>query len=252
MTRQSSISVPRRDSFVRVSRVALAFLAVPLFIMAAAFLVDGAQKKGPAGSLLTADKGKFNIVVDGKSVGHEEFEIAPGGSTWVAKGTTHLAVEGSPAMTVTGTLTLQPNGTPVSYDWSSHADKTNGAHVDFTNGVAKMTLQMQGARPFEQELTFNSPLVLILDNNLYHQYAVLAAVYDWAHKGEQSFSVLIPQQLTPGTIKVDSAGSVTAAGKTYEGLTVKTSDIELTLYLDNNHRLMRLEVPASKAAVIRE
>jgi len=37
---------------------------------------------------------------------------------------------------------------------------------------------MQGARPFQQDLTFNSPLIAVLDNNLYHQYAVLARIYD--------------------------------------------------------------------------
>ena len=226
--------------------VALVFLSVTT----GAFLLHAGQKK--AGSILTADKGKFNILVDGKSLGHEEFEITPGGSGWVAKGSTHLTVEGAPPTTVTGTLVLAPDGDPISYDWTSRADKTNGAHVDFSNGVAKMTLQMEGARPFEQELTFNSPRVLVLDNNLYHQYAILSHVYDWTHRGEQTFSVLIPQQLTPGTIKVDSAGTVSADGKSYDGLTVKTADIELTLYLDSNHRLMRLEVPASKAAVIRE
>ena len=226
--------------------VALVFLSVTT----GAFLLHAGQKK--AGSILTADKGKFNILVDGKSLGHEEFEITPGGSGWVAKGSTHLTVEGAPPTTDTGTLVLAPDGDPISYDWTSRADKTNGAHVDFSNGVAKMTLQMEGARPFEQELTFNSPRVLVLDNNLYHQYAILSHVYDWTHRGEQTFSVLIPQQLTPGTIKVDSAGTVSADGKSYDGLTVKTADIELTLYLDSNHRLMRLEVPASKAAVIRE
>lgn len=236
------------------SKVALSFRVFPLLaflsIAGTAILVHAGQKRGSA--LLAADKGKFNILVDAKSLGHEEFEITPGGSGWVAKGTTHLTVEGAPPTTVTGTLVLQPDGSPISYDWTSRADKTNGAHVDFTNGVAKMTLQMEGARPFEQELSFNSPLVLVLDNNLYHQYAILVRLYDWVHKGEQSFSVLIPQQLTPGTIKVDSSGTVTAEGKSYEGLTVKTADIEMILYLDSNHRLMRIEVPASKAAVVRE
>lgn len=221
-------------------------------MLAAVVFAPAAQKKASGGSVLAADKGKFNILLDGKSIGHEEFEIAPSGGEWTAKGTTWLSMEGSAPTTVTGTLRLQPDGAPVSYEWTTQADKTNGAHVVFANGVAKMTLQMQGARPFEQDLTFGSPFVIILDNNLYHQYAVLAHIYDWNHRGEQAFSVLIPQALTPGTIKVDSAGAVSAEGKTYEGLKVITNDIEIVLYLDPNHRLMRLEVPASKAAVVRE
>jgi len=224
-----------------------------LILLGTSLLLHAAQKKAMAGSVLSADKGRFNILVDGKLLGREEFEIVPGGSGWVAKGTTHLTVEGSPAMTVTGALALQPDGAPVSYDWTSQSDKTNSAHVAFEGSVAKMTLQMAGAtRPFEQDLSFDSRIVVVLDNNLYHQYGVLSQIYDWSHRGEQSFSVLIPQQLTPGTIRVTSTGTVSAGGKNYEGLTVKTNDIELLLYLDGNHHLVRLEVPASKAAVVRE
>ncbi len=68
----------------------------------------------------------------------------------------------------------------------------------------------------------------------------------------QSFPVLIPQELTPGTIKVESTGSATADGKSYEGLKVTTSDIEILLLLDGNHRLMRLEVPSATVSVVRE
>jgi len=210
-----------------------------------------ADKKGP-GTLFAPDKGKLDILIDGKSIGHEEFEISSDGTNWIAKGTTKVSVEGAPATTVTGQLTLQGDGAPVSYEWSSQADKTNGAHIVFEKGVAKMTLQMQGARPFEQDLTFNTPQIAVLDNNLYHQYAVLARIYDWSRKGSQTFAVLIPQELTPGTITVDSVGPVNAAGKSFEGLKVTTTDIEMILYLDSNHRMMRLEVPASKAAVVRE
>jgi len=210
-----------------------------------------AQKKS-AGSVFVAEKGKLNILLDGKSIGHEEFEISSTAGGWVAKGTTHITPEGTPATTVTGNLTLQPDGVPVSYEWSSQADKTNGAHILFANGVAKMTVQLQGARPFEQDLTFSSPLILVLDDNLYYQYAVLARVYDWNRRGTQTFSVLIPQELLPGTISVDWAGAVTADGKSFEGLKVATSDLQVILYLDSNHRLMRLEVPSSKAAVVRE
>ena len=223
-------------------------LVAPLSVV----MLARADKKTPAGSVLVPDKGKLNIVIDGKSIGHEEFEITPNGETWIAKGTTKVSMEGAPATTVTGSLTLAPDGSPLIYQWTSQTDKTNGAHIVFVNGIAKMTLEMQGARPFEQDLTFGTSRIAVLDNNLYHQYAVLARLYDWNSKGLQNFSVLIPQELTPGTITVTSVGSVNAGGKSYEGLKVVTTDIEMVLYLDSNHKLMRLEVPASKAAVVRE
>jgi hypothetical protein len=47
-------------------------------------------------------------------------------------------------------------------------------------------------------------------------------------------------------------GTATTGGKSYETLNATTSDIEIHLYLDSSHKLIRLEVPASKVAVVRE
>jgi hypothetical protein len=228
----------------------LAFAAVGVFV--AAFAAVANQKTSAAANIFIPDKGKFTIQVDGQTVAHETFEIAPAGAGWVAKGTTELKVPQTAPSTISGTLTMQPDGTPISYEWSSQAEKTNGAHILFANGIAKVTLEMQGARPFEQDMAFGAPLVAILDNNLYHQYAILARLYDWQKRGPQTFPVLIPQELTPGSITVEATGSATAGGKSYEGLRATTSDLEVLLYLDKEHRLDRLEVPSAKVTILRE
>jgi hypothetical protein len=219
-------------------------------------LTIAAQKKGSttpaAPGVFAQDKGKFTIQLDGKSVGHEEFELAQDGGGWTAHSTTDIAPPEAGSARVSGTLTMQPDGAPISYQWQSQAEKTNGARILFANGVAKITLQMQGAHPFEQDMSFGSPMIAVLDNNLYYQYAVLARIYDWTKGGAQTLPVLIPQELTPGSITVESMGSVTAKGKTYDGLRVATSDLEVMLYLDKNHRLERLEVPAAKVCVVRD
>ena len=233
----------------RIISIALTFGIVACAVSIAA------QKKSAATSgpvVFVQDKGKLTIKLGGQTVGHEDFEIAPSGGGWLAKGLAEVKPPDSGASKVSGSLTLQGNGAPISYEWSSQAEKTNGAHILFANGVASITLEMQGARPFQQDLTFNTPLIAVLDNNLYHQYAVLARIYDWSKRGVQTFPVLIPQELTPGTITVQSTGSASADGKTYEGLKVNTSDLEILLLLDGNHRLMRLEVPDAKVSVVRE
>jgi hypothetical protein len=239
-----SLAISRSD---RAAKFSALLLSLSILILPAY-----AQKKAPAGSLLAPDKGKFNILLEGKSVGREEFSIEPNAGVWTARGTSTLETPDGKSAKVTGTLALQPNGIPISYDWSSVADKNNGAHVVFANGVAKTTLQVQGAHPFEQENSFGSPLILILDNNLYHQYAVLARIYDWSRRGAQTFPVLIPQELTPGTINVESTGPATADGKSYDSLKVTTADLEVLLFLDSGHKLVRLEVPAAKVTVLRE
>ena len=229
------------------SKIALGVLTA--CILAWGSLASQAQKKA---AVFAADKGKFTIQLDGQTVGHEEFEISPASAGWAAQGATDLKAPDSPAAHVTGMLTLQADGAPISYEWTSHAEKTNGARILFANGVAKITLQMQGARPFEQDMSFGTPLIAVLDNNLYYQYGVLARVYDWSKRGAQNLPVIIPQELTPGSVTVESTGSVTAEGKSYDRLRVTTSDLEVLLFLDSNHRLMRLEVPAAKVSVARD
>jgi hypothetical protein len=229
-------------------RLSIFFTAV----LACALAPSLPAQKNNSASVLRPDKGKFNILLDGKSIGKEEFEISPNGASWLAKGTTQINTGDGPETQITGNLTLQSNGAPIAYDWVSTSDKTNSAHVIFSNGIAKISLAVQGARPYEQELSFNSPLIAVLDNNMYHHYALLARIYDWSKRGAQTLPVLIPQEITPGTITAEAVGSASSGGKSYEGLKVTTSDIELLLLLDANHRLMRLEVPASKVAVVRE
>jgi hypothetical protein len=233
-------------------RLLPAIVVVLICAVSALLLANsGAAAGGPA--VFSPDKGKLVIQLNGETIGSEQFELTQTGNNWVAKGTTELKVPGTTAATsVSGTLMLQPDGTPISYEWTSRADKTNGAHVVFSNGVAKITLQMQGARPFEQDLSFNASMIAVLDNNLYHQYALLAKLYDWSKRGTQTFPVLIPQDLTPGTITVEATGSTTLDGKSYEGLRVTTADLEVLLLLDSNHRLMRLEVPSAKVSVVRQ
>ena len=228
----------------------IASLALTLGIVA---LSLAAQKKSASGPVVFAeDKGKLTIKLGGQTVGHEEFEIARSGGGWLAKGTAEIKPPEGSSSKVSGALTLQADGAPVSYDWSAQAEKTNGAHVLFANGVASITLEMHGARPFQQDLSFNTPLIAVLDNNLYHQYAVLAGIYDWSKRGVQTFPVIIPQELTPGSITVESTGSASADGKTYEGLKISTSDLQILVLLDGHHRLMRLEVPDAKVSVVRE
>lgn len=231
----------------------LAAIAMILVCAISALAMTNSRAAGGGAPVFSPDKGKLVIQLNGETIGSEQFELSQTGNNWLAKGTTELKVPGTKAATsVSGTLMLQPDGAPISYEWTSRADKTNGAHVVFSNGVAKITLEMQGARPFEQDLSFNAPVIAVLDNNLYHQYALLAKLYDWPKRGTQTFPVLIPQDLTPGTITVKATDSTTLDGKSYEGLRVTTVDLEVLLLLDSDHRLMRLEVPSAKVSVVRQ
>ncbi|HXX43087.1 MAG TPA: hypothetical protein VEJ38_00050 [Candidatus Acidoferrales bacterium] len=211
---------------------------------------DRAEAAAPAAGVFVADKGNFRIMVNGQQVGKEEFEIAPAGGDWVARGSSDVQTSDG-STHVTGTLQLHVDGSPVRYQWATQGKKKASATIDFSNLTATINLNMEGARPYTQQFTFNSSPIAILDNNLYHQYAVLARLYDWQKKGAQTFSVLVPQELAPGTITVESQGDQNVNGKKLEELTAKTEDLEVDLYLDNG-KLVRLVAPSNNAEIVRE
>jgi len=211
---------------------------------------DRAEAAAPAAGVFVADKGNFRIMVNGQQVGKEEFEIAPAGGDWVARGSSDVQTSDG-STHVTGTLQLHVDGSPVRYVWETQGKKKASASIDFSNLTATINLNMEGARPYTQQFTFNSSPIAVLDNNLYHQYAVLARLYDWQKKGAQTFSVLVPQELAPGTITVESQGDQNVNGKRLEELTAKTEDLEVDLYLDGG-KLMRIVAPSNNAEIVRE
>jgi hypothetical protein len=235
------------------------FVSAVLFLLIVAGSVSARFPKGaepstlpgrPAPAILAADKGKLRIMVGGQQVGKEDFEIVQNGANWVARGASE--VKGSDGVThVTGTLELHADGTPAHYEWSTQGAKKASASIGFNGPTATINLLVEGAKPFTQQFTFNGPMIAVLDNNLYHQYAVLARLYDWSKKGAQTFSVLVPQAMTPGSVMVESLGPKDAEGKKLEELRVKTEDLELDLYLENQ-RLVRIDAPEANAEIVRE
>jgi uncharacterized protein YaiE (UPF0345 family) len=230
---------------------ALALAAAATLITSGSF-ADRAEASGgsKSASLFAPDKGTFKILVSGQQIGKEEFEISPSGGNWVAKGSSELNTPDGMTK-VSGSLELREDGTPVSYEWSTQGAKKAGATINFNGATATIDLRIEGRRPFTQQFTFQSPQIAVLDNNLYYQYAVLARLYDRDKRGAQTFSVLVPQELTPGTLTVESLGDQnTGGGKKMEELVVKTEDLEVDLFLDGG-KLVRIVAPSTNAEIDR-
>ncbi len=143
----------------------------------------GADKKVGG---LAPDKGKFKILVNGQVMGKEEFEIGSSGGGWLAHGNSEITTPQG-VTKVTGTLTARPDGSPQHYDWATQGVKKASAAISFNADVATAELHVEGARPYTQQFTFESPMVVILDDNMYHQYQILADLYDAGKGGDADF-----------------------------------------------------------------
>jgi len=211
------------------------------------------KKQAVQAGVFVEEHGTFHVQVDGQPAGTEQFEIKSDAGEWTARGNAEVPSENGATSKVTGKLELAPDGAPLKYEWSATSPRKAAATIVFEGTKAKSELRVEGATPFTQEFNFQSPPVIILDNNMYHHYAVLARIYDWEHKEPKTYSVLIPQDVTPGTITVDYGGPQALDGQKVDVLRVRSVDLEIELYCDGaDHRLVKLEVPAAKAVITRE
>jgi hypothetical protein len=205
-----------------------------------------------AASVFVPDKGKFRVSIDGQQVGTEEFSIAPSGDAWLERSSMSARAPGGAEIKAAGQLRLAADGSPIHYDWTAEAQKKASGSVEFSGGTAKCTADFGGENPLRKDFTFTSPRIAVLDNNLYYQFGILARQYDWKAGGKQTFPVVIPQDMVPGTISVEAVESAPAGKETSAALRASTPDLEIMLYLDAAHRLIRLEVPSSKAVIERQ
>ena len=191
----------------------------------------------------------------GAEAGTEEFDLAPAGNaahTWVAHGEALIHIPGGGETRSSGQLSLTADGAPIHYDWTAQTQKKSVGAVTFDHGTAKCSITLAGAAPVMQDFKFSSPRIAVLDNNLYDQYGILGRLYDWKAKGAQTFPVVIPQDMTPGTITVESLGIKDAGGTPLDALQIRSADLEIIAYFDAKRRLMRLEVPSAMVVVVRQ
>ena len=229
-----------------------AALSISLVASVYAVSFTASQKPAGAASVFSPDKGKLRITINGQQVGSEDFEISPSGDGWIEHSSMSAHAPSGGDIKASGQLRLSADGTPTRYDWSAEAQKKATGFVEFVNNTAKCLANLGGNSPLRKDFTFASPQVAVLDNNLYYHFGVLARLYDWKAGGKQTFSVLIPQDMVPGSISVESLGPQDAGNAKLEALRISSPDLEIMVYVDANHRMMRLEVSSSNVTIERE
>jgi hypothetical protein len=201
------------------------------------------------GMPIAPQKGKLRVMQGGTKVADEDFSIAPNSGGWVASSNVQINVPGGPSAKLSSKLYLNAQGLPERYEWSFAGEGTKRAgSVQFEGGTASIEVRVDDSQPFTEQFFFDSPRVVILDNNFYHHYAILARLYDWKQKGKQVFRVYIPQDRTPGDVEVESLGEQDSDRGKVEHLRVRTTDLELDLFVSKNG-LVRLAVPAANVVV---
>lgn len=197
-------------------------------------------------------EGVLRITADGQALGTERYRIRRVGANLEAVADIQINIGGTRIEQNTS-MTLTPAGEPLSYEWRMEKPKKIYVRVQFEGGKAVATYPLESGQEDRQEFHFNTGRVAVLDNNVFHHFALFARLYDFRKRGVQTFPVFIPQSIQPGTATIESKGTDTVQvnGKSVlaRRLVVITTDNRVLVWIDENGGLLRLEVPAAKVVV---
>ncbi len=207
-----------------------------------------------AGKSSEAARGAFRILVEGKEIGREEYEIERLANEVRARA--RLVLEaGGQKVEETASLALSPTYEPRSYEWKREKPAGQFLRVRFEGPKASQEFSLGGSETEQREFLFENTEVTILDNNFFHHYLFLVRRYDFTHGGPQPLRIFIPQEALPALVTLDNRPAEGAPPAPAEAklrqLRMTTEDNEIWLWVDENGELVRLSVPSAKVEVVR-
>lgn len=228
--------------------LALVILATPIAV--------GAQKKSDKkASAENSERGVFLVFAGGKSLGSERFEITTSPDGTEARADLQLSAGGQTS-TQKARLSLGPAGLPRSYEWDEETPKKAFVRVRFSESKADVEFPVEGGSVDLREFFFPTPDVVVLDNNVFHHFIFLLRHYDFAKGGRQTVNILIPQEVLPGTVDLQARGSeevmVGSAKRRLERVEVMSTDNEISVWVDEQKRVVKIGVPQAGVEVVRE
>ena len=218
------------------------------------------KKSGSAVPLLYSgnESGTFRIYFSGAEIGQEKFQIIESGPSVRASAETRLTIERDKekvSFLIRPVLEFNRFFEPASYEvgQESGPNKTK-ARVTF-RGAKSDAVYESGKETDARQIDLKKD-VLVLDDNVFHQYIILAKRYDFTKGGIQEFSAFVPQQFIAGGVSVSDKGmeavQVLSQNLKLQHLLVDTGELQISLWLDDRHNLRKLAVPKSGVEVVRE
>lgn len=241
----------RRRTSLQLLLLASLWLILPLPLAAQ----KKSEKKAAPVSAGRTEHGVFRVYAGGKAVGAETFEISRTPEGTDAHADIHLSIEGQ-TVRQTARLSLGPAGLPRSYEWNEESPKKMYARVRFQEGKAIIEFPLETGTMDQREFFFTSPDVVVLDNNVFHHFIFLLQHYDYAKGGRQPVHILIPQEVTPGIVYLESHGQeevqVGNSRRKLERIAVVSEDNEISAWVDEQKRVVKIGVPQTGVEVVRE
>ena len=239
-------------------------IAVVLASSLAVFAADKKDKPKPAEPQMV-DSGTFGVFVKGQRVLNETFTIEQRNGASVIKSQLK-DLTGGDSSGQKSDLEMTPSGELIRYEWSQGS---SGSLTVFPNSDFLMEKITAGSNKTAEKPFLMPTSSPILDNNFFVQREVLIWKYLAAdckpeagnlkcQSGPASFGVLVPQEQTSMSVKLELIGKekikLKGADRELLRLNLSGENFDWALWVDDHDsfKLMRVAIPADNTEVVRD
>jgi hypothetical protein len=235
-----------------------------LLLLLSSFGLAG-SKPVPKSSTVV-DQGSFAIFQNGQRIATETFTIRQYADSSVTSSELHVTA-GQPGgnLDQSGELTLLPDGSLSRYEWKQLSPPHNSAIVEPKDEFLTMyvvTDDKETEQPF-----FLTPQAFILDDYFFSTREVLLWRYlasfckprpggDGCDLIRGRFPVLIPRRRTSSEVFIEFKGyddtPLNGRPQHLRHFLMQTDGADWHLWLDPNHKLLRISVPDSNTEILRQ
>jgi hypothetical protein len=203
------------------------------------------------------EEGRFDILVAGKEIGQERFSITRSDDSVSGHSTMNFRDPAGQhgSVQIETQLTMDSQYMPRNYQVQTvMGGRKQIVKGTFVPSQAMFEYRADGV-PGKSGLLVGDRYV-ILDTNVFHHFIFIARLFNLSSGGKaQSIEAVIPQEMDAGILKIIDVGTekVSLRGKNRElhRLKVDSGPLQIDLWVDENHFLYKIALPAKQLEVIR-
>lgn len=202
------------------------------------------------------EEARFDIFVDGKKIGQENYSIVVSASGIAAHSIIKFRDPGNRRQKVQmeTQTTMDSSYLPKTYQLRTNVDGQKGTiNGSFIPGEA--TFEYRGSGNPRTRGLLVGDRCIVLDTNVFHHFIFVARLFDLSTNKLQSIEVVIPQELDAGILKVREIGleRISAGSKKRDlhHLKVDSGLLQIDLWVDDRQTLYKIALPAKKIDVVR-
>ena len=236
------------------------FLALATVALVVSAQAGSKPTKTKNESTTLVDSGSFSVFQNGRRVATETFRVQQRPDYSIT--TSDLKLEDGSAQS--SELQLLPNGNLRKYVWRATTPQKAESVLEPGDQILNQRITVDSEKPLDLPYILPASTIVLDDYFFIHRellawrYLASGCIQGQAtcRPAKAQLGILVPRQHTPATVTMEYMGrekvQIRGSERELSRFNLKNDDIEWQLWLDDQHKLVRIVIASEHAEVLRD